>query len=83
MPVTASINNPPGEDEKEPPGNPVIVGIGLTPDLQNVDDEYVKEASSIGVIEIVTVMAFPGHPLANGVIVYTAVPAVDPVNVNA
>ncbi len=34
VPVDALIDKPEGAEEKEPPGMPVIVGVGLFPDVQ-------------------------------------------------
>lgn len=71
--------SPAGLDVNVPPARPVMVAEGSAPVWQYVEDEYVKAALSFGFTVIVTVIGLPVQEPAVGIIVYTAVPAAEPV----
>ena len=70
VPVDGLIDKPTGVDVKVPPGKPVIAGVGLEPELQYVDEVYVKDASSeVVMVTKLVVLAARQLPLAGIVLV--------------
>ncbi len=63
-----------------PPELPVVVYVADCP-IQSGEIPLTIPADKVGFTVIVTSKGVPGHPFANGVILYTAVPAVEPVAV--
>ena len=69
--------NPAGDDVNVPPAIPVMVGVGLVPDWQNVLEGYVNAAFCIGLIVIVEVAVTIGQPPEAAIVfVMVYVPAV-------